>query len=72
MSILDRLTPRHRELLDAICRHGDSYKIAGRRLGISWQTVKSHLTHMRKRTGLTTAQMCRALGEEGRNEATYE
>ena len=68
MSTLDRLTPRHRELLDAICRHGDSYKIAGRRLGISDQTVKNHLTNMRAKTGLSTAQMCRELGEKKRDE----
>lgn len=45
------LNKREREVLQLMCRQGLTYAEAGQALYVSRETIKNHLTNIRKKTG---------------------
>lgn len=52
-NMLQRLTDREREILLCLAQ-GNSYKDIAKKLGIKFNTVKNHLKHIYKKTGVSS------------------
>lgn len=61
---IERLTPRERDVLNAICKTSCRYEDAARDMGLAVNTIKQHLANARKKTGLSNEQLCYELGRE--------
>lgn len=65
LSGIDVLTPRQQEIVLLRCREGLSGKETAKRLYLSPQTVKNHVTQILRRTGATAVdQLCYRVGYE--------
>ena len=50
--ILDRLSPREREVCELLAR-GEGIKAIARKLGITRRTVKAHIANVKRKAGIT-------------------
>lgn len=50
------LTPRERQVVDALARTRGTDKIVARELGISYNTVKMHMRHIAIKLGTTARE----------------
>jgi DNA-binding CsgD family transcriptional regulator len=59
------LTDRQYEVLEHICRTGDTYLATARALGVSYSTIQRHMWMIHARLRVTnTMQACRLYWEE--------
>ena len=63
---LARLTPRQREIVRQYARHPhSSYKLVAFQMGLSWQTLKNHMSDGFKRSGVSSlGHLCYLQGVE--------